>query len=149
MPVPTEPKPDDTEAVEPAVDPEAIEELDEEAIKALLRRLDPMSALAEITGDADGERFWDRLVESRNGHAAEAFAAISEAMAALRERAEIDEETLLREAAMRREIRAAVKTGADARRRRVRRVARPGAGRPRRRHGGRQGTQGPRQARRR
>ena len=113
LPVPVPPTPEPASDVEPAVDPAAIEELDEETLAALLRRLDPMSALAEITGDADGERFWDRLVESRGGHAAEAFAAITEAMAALRERTEIDEETLLREAAMRREIRAAVKSGAQ------------------------------------
>ena len=92
--------------------PEPVE-LDADAIAELLRRLDPMAALAEIAGDADGERFWDRLVESRNGHTAEAFAAIAEAMGALRDQAEIDDETALREAAMRREIRAAVKAGAS------------------------------------
>jgi len=88
-------------------------ELDDAALAELLRRLDPMAALAEITGDADGERFWDRLVESRGGHTAEAFAAIADAMASLREHAEIDDETSLREAAMRRQVRAAVKAGAQ------------------------------------
>jgi hypothetical protein len=103
----------DPSAVEPAVDPAVIDSLDEETLAGLLRRHDPMTALAEIAGDADGERFWDRLVESRGGHAAEAFEAIGDAMAALREHAEIDEETRIREAAMRREIRAAIKSGAE------------------------------------
>ena len=102
----------EAEDVEAPTEPEA-PVLDEAAIAELLRRLDPMAALAEIAGDADGERFWDRLVESRGGHTAEAFAAIGEATAALREHAELDEETALREAAMRSGIRAAVKGGAE------------------------------------
>ena len=97
----------------PAADTAEPIELDAASLAELLRRLDPMAALAEIAGDADGERFWDRLVESRGGHTAEAFAAIGEAMASLREHAEIDDETSLREAAMRRHIRAAVKSGAE------------------------------------
>ena len=44
---------------------------------------DPLDRLAEISGHADGEAFWNALVESR-GAAREVFAVIAEAMTALR-----------------------------------------------------------------
>ena len=72
-------------------------------------RTDPLDELARAAGDADGERLWDRLVESRRD-AGDVFAAVSEAMAAVREALpERDTLTLQREAAMRRGIRDAAR----------------------------------------
>ncbi|MFL5756927.1 MAG: DUF5682 family protein [Chloroflexota bacterium] len=74
-------------------------------------RSDPLSELAKATGDEDGERMWDRLVESRHD-TADLFAAVAEAMAAVRRALpETDVRTLEREAAMRRGIRDARKEG--------------------------------------
>src|SRR5215470_8339617 len=76
---------------------------------------DPLDRLAEISGHADGEAFWNALVESR-GAAREVFASIEEAMTALR--AATDElargaaaalREARREAHMRQEIRKALK----------------------------------------
>lgn len=74
-------------------------------------RSDPLGELALAAGEPDGERWWDRLVESRRS-AADVFEAIREAMTAVRtELPDEDPTTMLREAAMRREIRAAEKAG--------------------------------------
>ena len=74
-------------------------------------RTDPLSELARASGDDDGERFWDRLVESRR-HPGDLFAAVSEAMTAVRDALpEGESVTLQREAAMRRGIREATKQG--------------------------------------
>lgn len=74
-------------------------------------RSDPLGQLARAAGEPDGERWWDRLVESRRS-AADVFAAVREAMTAVRtEIPDEDPTTMLREAAMRREIRAAEKAG--------------------------------------
>ncbi|QGY02440.1 hypothetical protein MMSR116_11585 [Methylobacterium mesophilicum SR1.6/6] len=54
-----------------------------EAASAALRR-DPLGELAQAAGYPDGERWWDAFVESRSGTDADVFAAIGEAMAALR-----------------------------------------------------------------
>ena len=54
-----------------------------EAAPAALRR-DPLGELAQAAGYPDGERWWDAFVESRAGTDADVFAAIEEAMAALR-----------------------------------------------------------------
>ena len=61
-----------------------------EASKApsLALRRDPLGELAEIAGFPDGERWWDAFVESRAGEDGDVFAAIQEAMMALREGAE-------------------------------------------------------------
>ena len=68
-------------------------------------RTDPLGELARAAGDPDGERWWDRLVESRRS-AADVFEAIREAMTAVRtELPDEDPTTMLREAAMRSEIR--------------------------------------------
>src|SRR5262245_35405482 len=76
---------------------------------------DPLDRLAEISGHADGEAFWNALVESR-GAAREVFASIEEAMTALR--TATDEQhrgsaaalrEARREAHMRQEIRKALK----------------------------------------
>jgi hypothetical protein len=74
-------------------------------------RTDPIGALSTAAGEPDGERWWDRLVESRRV-AGDVFEAIAEAMTAVR--SEIPDEdpvTSLREAAMRRSIRAAEAAG--------------------------------------
>lgn len=48
-------------------------------------QLDPLAALATVAGFTDSERWWDHLVESRRGGHAEVFDAIADAMIALRE----------------------------------------------------------------
>lgn len=74
-------------------------------------RSDPLGELARAAGEPDGEHWWDRLVESRRT-SAEVFDAIREAMVAVRaELPDEDPTTMLREAAMRREIRVAEKAG--------------------------------------
>jgi Family of unknown function (DUF5682) len=76
-----------------------------------LVRHDPLSELARAAGEEDGERFWDRLVESRRDPG-DLFAAVSEAMTAVRDAVPEGESlTLQREAAMRRGIREATKQG--------------------------------------
>ena len=74
-------------------------------------RHDPLNELAKAAGEEDGERFWDRLVESRRDPG-DLFAAVSEAMTAVRG-AIPEEETLTfqREAQMRQGIRRAAKDG--------------------------------------
>jgi Family of unknown function (DUF5682) len=88
----------------PAADPELI-------------RSDPVAWLADAAGHGDPERFWEDVVEHRGGE--QAFAAITDAMAALREAAEPDGNTPLagrgdearREAQMRQAIRRATREG--------------------------------------
>jgi Family of unknown function (DUF5682) len=90
----------------------AAESDDEEpAIEVEAVRHDPLNELAKAAGEEDGERFWDRLVESRRDPG-DLFAAVSEAMTAVRGALpEEDDITLQREAAMRRGIRQATKEG--------------------------------------
>lgn len=80
---------------------------------------DPLHWLAQASGHADGESWWNHTVEER-GDGAELFAAIAEAMTTLRADlgAEAEERCphrarreLLREACMRQRIRDAVKQG--------------------------------------
>jgi hypothetical protein len=77
-------------------------------------RHDPLRLLAQAAGFEDSERWWSYLVEERRDSTA-IFAAIAEAMTALRN--EVDSESpehqrgLLREAYMRKTIRAAEKEG--------------------------------------
>jgi hypothetical protein len=81
-------------------------------------RRDPIAWLAEAAGHGDPERFWEDVVEHRRGE--QAFAAITDAMAALRE-LERDGNALFepdrrehearREAQMRQAIRKAAKDG--------------------------------------
>jgi Family of unknown function (DUF5682) len=92
--------------------PESATEPSEEAQPVEPER-DPLDRLAEISGHADGEAFWNALVESR-GAAREVFASIEEAMTALRAAThERDQASALREARreahMRQEIRKALK----------------------------------------
>jgi hypothetical protein len=77
---------------------------------ALQRRLrvDPLQVLAEAAGFAEGERWWEHVVEHRRD-GADLFAAILEAMAEVRASVppEADPRELRREAHMRQTIRAA------------------------------------------
>ncbi|MBP6599688.1 MAG: hypothetical protein KA216_09610 [Giesbergeria sp.] len=82
-------------------------------------RSDPLHWLAQAAGHADGESWWNHTVEER-GDGEELFAAIAEAMTALRSDlgAQAEEQCphrarreLLREAHMRQRIRDAVKKG--------------------------------------
>src|SRR3954468_19200174 len=83
---------------------------DEPALEEVLRT-DPLNELARAAGDEDGERFWDRLVESRRTPG-DLFAAVADAMTAVRGALpERDTVTLQREAAMRRGIREARRAG--------------------------------------
>lgn len=104
------PETPETEATDAAEAAEAVESLDHS---------DPLHWLAQAAGHADGESWWNHTVEER-GDGAELFAAISEAMTALRADlgAQADERCphraqreLLREAHMRQRIRDAVKKG--------------------------------------
>lgn len=47
-------------------------------------RVDPLSVLAEVAGYDDPERWWEDVIEHRGTGGAEAFAAVAEAMEALR-----------------------------------------------------------------
>ena len=77
-------------------------------------RRDPLRLLAQAAGFEDSERWWSHLVEERRDSTA-IFAAIAEAMTALRAEVETDSpenrRELLREAYMRKTIRAAEKQG--------------------------------------
>lgn len=73
---------------------------------------DPLQKLAEAAGFSDGELWWEQMIEERRGDP-ESFAAIKEAMAALRSSLpeRNDEIEARREAFMRQAIRAARKDG--------------------------------------
>ena len=78
---------------------------------------DPLGWLSRAAGHDDPERWWEDVVEHRlGGDPLELFAAVAEAMAALRAAAEADgwtpsQRELRREAAMRQGIRSAVRAG--------------------------------------
>jgi hypothetical protein len=119
------------ERAEAGADPGEVTQAPADSADALRR--DPLHHLALACGDADGERWWDRMIESRRGGSNAAaggrehhqiFAAVLEAMTALRTDADAHEspsaqntfseevrETLLREAHMRKMIRAALREG--------------------------------------
>ncbi|MCP1535980.1 DUF5682 family protein [Methylorubrum extorquens] len=78
---------------------------------AAIRR-DPLGELAALAGYPDGERWWDALVESRAGADGDVFAAIHEAMAALREGAETDPDEAFREEAREAHMRSAIRRAA-------------------------------------
>lgn len=67
---------------------------------------DPLALLAEAAGYDDPERWWEDLVEQRSGDES-VFDSIAEAMAAVREHQTDSEQTLIREAHMRKVLRAA------------------------------------------
>ncbi|GAA2204571.1 DUF5682 family protein [Nonomuraea monospora] len=70
---------------------------------------DPIGALAAAAGYDDPERWWEDVVEHREGDTP--FEVIAEAMAAVREGHQPDEREARREAYMRKTLRAAIKQG--------------------------------------
>ncbi|MCJ2064931.1 DUF5682 family protein [Methylobacterium sp. J-088] len=112
--LPAEPASDAAEMDDAAA---AAPETDRQDPVAAIRR-DPLGELAQAAGQADGERWWDALVEGRGGADGDVFAAIAEAMTALREAepqgselGESDPEEAAREAQMRTGIRRAARDG--------------------------------------
>jgi len=75
-------------------------------------RADPLDWLGRASGHGDGERWWERMVETRRSHD-DLFAAILEAMTALRDELGTDGDVWerRREAHMRQQLRAAQKEG--------------------------------------
>lgn len=67
-------------------------------------RRDALTLLSEAAGYDDPERWWEDLVEQREGD--EVFDAVAEAMTAVREHEKPDQKTLIREAHMRKVLRA-------------------------------------------
>lgn len=72
-------------------------------------RVDPIAGLAHAAGYDDPERWWEDVIEHRRD--VPPFAAVAEAMAAVRESAPVIGEDLVREAYMRQVLRAALKEG--------------------------------------
>lgn len=89
----------------------AMEAEEDAASEEVVDRADPIRWLAEAAGEADPERWWERMVEQR-GSREGVFAAIGEAMTMLRQAAPPPPRMeAQREAHMRRAIRAAEKEG--------------------------------------
>ncbi|WP_433267105.1 DUF5682 family protein [Actinosynnema sp. CS-041913] len=84
--------------------------LAEEPAEGRKASLDPLGTLAEAAGFDDPERWWEDVVEHHTDPA-DLAEAVAEAMTALREEFadEVDDRTLRREAAMRRNLRRALK----------------------------------------
>ncbi|HSE08245.1 MAG TPA: DUF5682 family protein [Nocardioidaceae bacterium] len=76
-------------------------------------RLDPVGELARTAGYDDPERWWEDAIEHRRDSTLERFAMLSEAIAAVRERAPEEAENARREAAMRRVLRAVQRAGRE------------------------------------
>jgi hypothetical protein len=74
-------------------------------------QIDPLNLLAQAAGFDDGERWWEYMVEQRQSDSLELFLAIQEAMTALREEIGDNQDNALREAWMRKTLRAALKDG--------------------------------------
>lgn len=93
-------------------DDEDSEPADESEDEAGDIRRDPLTALAQAAGFADGERWWEHMVEHRRD-GTDLFKAITEAMTTLREELPGRDEKIeqRREAHMRQTIRAAQKEG--------------------------------------
>ncbi|BCJ73286.1 hypothetical protein CS0771_28300 [Catellatospora sp. IY07-71] len=91
-------------AGEPVVADEAEPAEGEDAL-----RVDPIAGLAQAAGYDDPERWWEDVIEHRRD--VPPFAAVAEAMAAVRESAPVIGEDLVREAYMRQVLRAALKEG--------------------------------------
>ena len=75
-------------------------------------RSDPIARLSEAAGFSDPERWWEDVLEHRHP-GPEIFSAVAGAMASLREDQVDSRLTLVREAAMRKRIRAEIKAGAE------------------------------------
>jgi hypothetical protein len=89
-------------------------EAEAEADEQGARRQDPISQLAEAAEYEDGETWWEDVVEHRvpEAGALEAFAAVAEAMAAVRAHEETGAYDAVREAHMRTAVRKALTEGA-------------------------------------
>ncbi|MEN8216959.1 MAG: DUF5682 family protein [Pseudomonadota bacterium] len=74
-------------------------------------QIDPLNLLAQAAGFDDGERWWEYMVEQRQSDSLELFLGIQEAMAALRDEVGDNQDNTLREAWMRKTLRAALKDG--------------------------------------
>ena len=73
--------------------------------------IDPLSELSNAAGNSDGEGWWEQIIEQRR-NSTDVFAAIAEAMTALREQhSTAPPREALREAFMRQTMRAAQKEG--------------------------------------
>ena len=95
---------------EDAADDEGDSDAEDEDAAELPRHGDPFDELAAIAGLPDGEAFWEALVEQRRD-STEIFAAVAEAVTALREaRGDTSPRDTLREAWMRKTLRQAEKT---------------------------------------
>jgi len=95
---------------EDAADDEGDSDAEDEDAAELPRHGDPFDELAAIAGLPDGEAFWEALVEQRRD-STEIFAAVAEAVTALREaRGDTNPRDALREAWMRKTLRQAEKT---------------------------------------
>ena len=95
---------------EDAADDEGDSDAEDEDAAELPRHGDPFDELAAIAGLPDGEAFWEALVEQRRD-STEIFAAVAEAVTALREaRGDTNPRDVLREAWMRKTLRQAEKT---------------------------------------
>ncbi|AWI88295.1 hypothetical protein C0214_08535 [Methylobacterium sp. DM1] len=110
---PPEAAPVDAEPISDAAEaaPEAASEEGPAPAAAAIRR-DPLGELAALAGYPDGERWWDALVESRAGADGDVFAAIGEAMAALRKGDEPDPDEAFREEAREAHMRGAIRKAA-------------------------------------
>jgi hypothetical protein len=93
--------------VEDLPSPDGVAEADADEIRA-----DPLDWLGRASGHGDGERWWERMVETRRAHH-DVFAAILEAMTAVRDELGSDQDVWerRREAHMRQQLRAAQKEG--------------------------------------
>jgi Family of unknown function (DUF5682) len=97
-------------AVHPIDVPVAVTLAEPEGRSRRERPADPLAALAAAAGEPDPERWWDDMVEHR-GDGEPVFAAVAEAMAAVRGGEVVAGTEARREAHMRREIRRALRTG--------------------------------------
>ncbi|RKZ92065.1 MAG: hypothetical protein DRR19_05335 [Candidatus Parabeggiatoa sp. nov. 1] len=83
----------------------------------IIAHTDPLNLLAQAVGFSDGERWWEYMVEQRQSGSLDLFTGIQEAMTALREEIGDSEDEfhqqreILREAWMRKTLRATLKAG--------------------------------------
>ncbi|GGQ55049.1 DUF5682 family protein [Couchioplanes azureus] len=108
-PSPGPPSPD-SPSVSPLPGPPAAPPAGDGGSPERVRPVDPIGELARAAGYDDPERWWEDVVEHRG---MPAFAAIAEAMAAIRETSAEDPEDLLREAYMRTVLREVRRTHED------------------------------------